>query len=235
MNIVLKWNFKTLISDLPRLLLTICGIAVTYAIIVGMGLSLASSVAATGSMNEGLANYAVRIVTPIIQASFAATIFVLFAVMLAERKNQIFIMRTVGCTTRQLLWGLLAESLAMDTAGMLPGVAKWIINTFHLPWAATGQTQAIVLLLAAALLWRVNSWLTNMLFAAYVFIAEYKRIVPIRWYRKLWYIFTFPIFDLIGQLSMIIALFSHVEWKPIPHNADVKLDELEQQYGENNK
>ena len=136
MNIVLKWNFKTLISDLPRLLLTICGIAVTYAIIVGMGLSLASSVAATGSMNEGLANYAVRIVTPIIQASFAATIFVLFAVMLAERKNQIFIMRTVGCTTRQLLWGLLAESLAMDTAGMLPGVGLGVFMAWSLSQTA---------------------------------------------------------------------------------------------------
>jgi hypothetical protein len=91
------------------------------------------------------------------------------------------------------------------------------------------------MLLAAAIMWRINSWLTNMIFAAYVFISEYKRIVPIKWYRKLWYIFMFPVFDLIGELSMIIALFSHVEWKPIPHNADVRLDELEQKYEGNAK
>ncbi len=124
---------------------------------------------------------------------------------------------------------------AFVSAGLLPGAAQWIIRTFHLTWVPSGELQAILMLLAAAIMWRINSWLTNMIFAAYVFISEYKRIVPIKWYRKLWYIFMFPVFDLIGELSMIIALFSHVEWKPNPHNADVRLDELEQKYEGNAK
>lgn len=36
----------------------------------------------------------------------------------------------------------------------------------------------------------------------------------------------FPVFDIIGRLSMLIALFTKVEWKPIPHNASVKIDEI---------
>ena len=35
-----------------------------------------------------------------------------------------------------------------------------------------------------------------------------------------------PWFDIIGAVSVLIAMFSHVEWKPIPHNADVNIEEL---------
>jgi hypothetical protein len=109
------------------------------------------------------------------------------------------------------------------------------MKTFHLVWAASGREQAIFALWVILLMGVIDGWLTNMLFAAYVFISEQKRIVPIRWYRKLWYIFMFPIFDLIGELSLLIALFSHVEWKPIPHNVAVDLDQLEQQYSGDTK
>ena len=65
-----------------------------------------------------------------------------------------------------------------------------------------------------------------MITAAYVFIAENSRIKPIKWYKKVWFCFTFPLFDLIGKLSLVIALFTKVEWKPIPHNAAVSISEL---------
>ena len=35
-----------------------------------------------------------------------------------------------------------------------------------------------------------------------------------------------PIFDIIGSIAVLIALFSHVEWKPIPHKSNVNMDEL---------
>ena len=59
-----------------------------------------------------------------------------------------------------------------------------------------------------------------------VFIMEHKRIMPMPWYKKAWFSITFPIFDLIGKLSILIALFIKVEWKPIPHNAAINIDEL---------
>lgn len=49
-----------------------------------------------------------------------------------------------------------------------------------------------------------------------------------KWYRILWYIFTFPTFDLIGKITMCAALFTKVEWKPIPHVSDTKITEMAQ-------
>ena len=46
-------------------------------------------------------------------------------------------------------------------------------------------------------------------------------------YKKIWFSLTFPIFDLIGKLSMLIAMFMKVEWKPIPHTSKVTIDEVD--------
>ena len=75
--------------------------------------------------------------------------------------------------------------------------------------------------------WTVYSFFKCMLSAAYVFIMERKRIMHIKWYKKVWYCITFPLFDVIGRLATIIALFSKVEWKPIPHNADISISDIE--------
>ncbi len=93
--------------------------------------------------------------------------------------------------------------------------------------ASTTAGQALVFLAVAFISWTLYTYVKGMILAAYIFIAEYKRIMPIKWYKKLWYCLTFPIFDLIGKLSLIIALFTKVEWKPIPHHASVKISQIE--------
>ncbi len=87
--------------------------------------------------------------------------------------------------------------------------------------------QAVLILSITFLGWTLYTYLKAMILAAYIFLAEYKRIMPIKWYKKIWYCLTFPIFDLIGKLSLIIALFTKVEWKPIPHHASVKISQIE--------
>lgn len=81
-------------------------------------------------------------------------------------------------------------------------------------------------------LFSIFNWLVRgmekVISAACVFILERKRIMPIKWYKKVWFCLTFPIFDLIGNISSCIALVTHVEWKPIPHTADVTIEDLEQ-------
>lgn len=67
----------------------------------------------------------------------------------------------------------------------------------------------------------------NMIVAAYVFIMERRRIEYIPFFKKIWFCITFPLFDLIGRLSMVIALFSKVEWKPIPHNRAKSIKDIE--------
>ncbi len=75
--------------------------------------------------------------------------------------------------------------------------------------------------------WTVNSYLSGIITAAYIFIIERKRIKKIKLYKKIWFSLTFPIFDLIGKISMLIAIFKKVEWKAIPHNVAVSISELE--------
>ena len=41
-----------------------------------------------------------------------------------------------------------------------------------------------------------------------------------------WFILTFPLFDIIGRIATFIAFFKKVEWKPIPHNSSVTIDDI---------
>lgn len=91
----------------------------------------------------------------------------------------------------------------------------------------SGKTFGAVLTLTwSTLYWTFRTYASNILAAVYVMVAEHKHIHDIKWYKKLWFCFTFPIFDLIGKLSMVIALFIKVEWKPIPHNAAISIHDI---------
>ncbi len=85
---------------------------------------------------------------------------------------------------------------------------------------------SVVLLALFTFTWTLYSYGNAILTALYVFIMEHKRIPHMPWYKKLWFAFTFPLFDLIGKLSMVIALFVKVEWKTIPHNSNVKISDI---------
>lgn len=79
----------------------------------------------------------------------------------------------------------------------------------------------------AFLIGAASTYLFNVFMGVAVFFMERKRIVKIRWYKKVWYCIMFPMFDFIGQLSSTIALFKKVEWKPIPHTTSVTIDEMD--------
>lgn len=46
--------------------------------------------------------------------------------------------------------------------------------------------------------------------------------------EKGWFVLTFPLFDIIGRFSTFVALFRHVDWKPIPHNSEITIDDIRQ-------
>lgn len=92
--------------------------------------------------------------------------------------------------------------------------------------AAGGTFGAFASLTAAAVWASVIGYLEGMLAAAYVFIMERKRLPPVRWHKKIWFCVTFPLFDVIGKLTLWIALFSRVEWKPIPHRSTLKISDM---------
>ncbi|MBE6708287.1 MAG: glycosyltransferase [Ruminococcaceae bacterium] len=104
-----------------------------------------------------------------------------------------------------------------------------IDNTANIP-GINNDMYAVVWVFIFLFTWTLWSYIQQILTAAYVYIIEHKRIPKIKWYKKVWFCLTFPIFDMIGRLSMVIALFTKVEWKPIPHNSDVKISDMSDKY-----
>ncbi|MEE0808018.1 MAG: glycosyltransferase family 2 protein [Acutalibacteraceae bacterium] len=80
--------------------------------------------------------------------------------------------------------------------------------------------------LLTVLWWNAETYLKTILVALYVYIIEHKRIQKIGFFKTLWFAATFPIFDIIGKISLIVAMFMKVEWKPIPHDSNVKITDL---------
>ncbi len=83
-----------------------------------------------------------------------------------------------------------------------------------------------IVIITTVLWWSGETYLKTILVALYVYIIEHKRIQKIGFLKTIWFSLTFPIFDLMGKLSLIIAMFMKVEWKPIPHDSNVKITDL---------
>ena len=62
--------------------------------------------------------------------------------------------------------------------------------------------------------------------AIYLFIIERKRIKNIPFIKKVFFILTWPLFDVIGRYSQYIAVFAKVTWKPIPHESKVAIEDI---------
>ena len=76
------------------------------------------------------------------------------------------------------------------------------------------------------ILFRIGMYIENMWVAIYLFIVEHKNIKKMSIWKKMLYTFTWPTFDIIGRYATYAALFMHVEWKPIPHESKVTIDDL---------
>lgn len=87
-------------------------------------------------------------------------------------------------------------------------------------------TNGIAALTVSAFCVSIVTYVKGIISAAYIFIIEHKRIEYIPLIKKIWYCITFPIFDIIGRFSLLIALFKKVEWKAIPHTSSVKIEDI---------
>lgn len=124
----------------------------------------------------------------------------------------------------------ITQTLGWGTAfglTMAPKFVRVILKFFGVQNISDDKAVMVAWLILCAIAWTISSYFNGILTAIYVFIIEHRRLEPMKWYKKLWFSITFPIFDLIGKLSMLIALFIKVEWKPIPHNAAISIEEIE--------
>ena len=76
------------------------------------------------------------------------------------------------------------------------------------------------------ILFRLGDYIERMWVSVYLFIIEHKNIKPMPLYKKVFYTLTWPTFDVIGRWTTYVALFMKVEWKPIPHDSKVTIDDI---------
>lgn len=112
------------------------------------------------------------------------------------------------------------------TSQLAPELFRYPLEFFGVQCLAAGAIHAVALLLLFVLLTIVETFIEDFFAGVYLFLFERKRIMPIKWYKKVWFCMTFPMFDYIGKISTLIALFTKVEWKPIPHNSTVNISNL---------
>lgn len=83
----------------------------------------------------------------------------------------------------------------------------------------------------ALVLWAAKDIAAKALVAAYVMFAERKRLPKIPIYKKVWYCFTFFVFDVLGRWCGLAALFKKVEWTPIKHDCSFGIDRVNKSGG----
>lgn len=76
------------------------------------------------------------------------------------------------------------------------------------------------------LFYLIGRYVENIWMAVYIFIVEHKRIKKISYKNKILFAITWPIFDIIGKYTMYVALFKKVEWKQIPHESKITIDDI---------
>ena len=84
----------------------------------------------------------------------------------------------------------------------------------------------LLLNLWTRILFRIGDYFERMWIAVYLFIVEHKNIKPMPLYKKTLYTLTWPTFDIIGRWTTYVALFMKVEWKPIPHESKITIDDI---------
>ena len=84
-----------------------------------------------------------------------------------------------------------------------------------------------LLAIFARLLYRIGTYLSKCWVAVYLFIVEKHRIKKINFWKKCLYTLTWPTFDIIGRYTIYVALFVKVTWKPIPHNSQITIDDVD--------
>ena len=118
----------------------------------------------------------------------------------------------------------------MEFFGGSVWLAKLLRNWFHINININAGFMALVvgffISIWYRLLYRIGNYFRNIWLAVYLFIIEDAKIKKISFWKKVLYVFTWPIFDIIGRYTIYAALFMNVTWKPIPHESKVTIDDL---------
>ena len=108
---------------------------------------------------------------------------------------------------------------------MLLTLLSVLINVVAIPVAIATDAPETAILVQALIQTLVNFYGLFFILGLLTAITEWDQIHCV-WYKKVLYLFTFPVFMLSYVPIAIIALFKKVEWKPIKHSVVRILDEV---------
>ena len=108
---------------------------------------------------------------------------------------------------------------------MLLTLLSVLINVVAIPVAIATDAPETAILVQALIQTLVNFYGLFFILGLLTAITEWDQINCV-WYKKVLYLFTFPVFMLSYVPIAIIALFKKVEWKPIKHSVVRTLDEV---------
>lgn len=109
---------------------------------------------------------------------------------------------------------------------------KWVLLSLVLypsfchQISGRGYLTCLTATMTARMIYRLTRYLYNIPVAIYLFMIERKRIMKMSIWKKAVYCLTWPVFDIIGRYTQYIAMFKKVEWKPIPHNSRISIDDI---------
>ena len=108
---------------------------------------------------------------------------------------------------------------------MLLTLLSVLINVVAIPVAIATDAPETAILVQALIQTLVNFYGLFFILGLLTAITEWDQIHCV-WYKKVLYLFTFPVSMLSYVPIAIIALFKKVEWKPIKHSVVRTLDEV---------
>ena len=108
---------------------------------------------------------------------------------------------------------------------MLLTLLSVLIIVVAIPVAIATDAPETAILVQALIQTLVNFYGLFFILGLLTAITEWDQIHCV-WYKKVLYLFTFPVFMLSYVPIAIIALFKKVEWKPIKHSVVRTLDEV---------
>ncbi len=117
--------------------------------------------------------------------------------------------------------------MTIAPATILPLVTVVCNSAVFLYGLQSGRTLLAELCLAQVFGAIFGVYLSLFLFGLVTTITEWRQIHCV-WYRKILYLFTFPIFILTYVPIAMVALFKKVTWKPIAHTVIKSVQEIRQ-------
>ena len=110
-------------------------------------------------------------------------------------------------------------------------LAKLIRNfvdiRFDIPTGYKGMLMILLLTIWLRLFYRIALYFKKIVEPWYILFLERKRIKKMPIYKIFFNSLLFPIFDIVGRYTTYIALFKKIEWKPVPHESKVTIDDID--------